>query len=107
MSGAKMVTRLFAGTFVSLAIGVLAGAGVASADQDDYIKDLDTSHIVGPRVQLLQLGYQACTDKNAGVKRADAIQKIVKQSQQDGNKGLDDQQADFLYGSALRNLCAS
>src|SRR2546430_2193562 len=104
MSGAKTVMRLFAWTLVSLAIGVLAGAGVASASEDDYINDLDRSHIVGPRAQLLQLGYQACADKNQRT-RTDSIQNIVKQSKQDGNKGLDEQQADFLYGSAMRNLC--
>ena len=41
MSGAKTVMRLFAWTLVSLAIGVLAGAGVASASEDDYIKVLE------------------------------------------------------------------
>ena len=106
MSGAKTVTRLFAGTFVSFAIGVLAGAGVASASgEDDYINDLDTSHIDGPRAQLLQLGYQACLDKLKAVSRPDAIQKIEDSTKQNGNKGLTHDQADFLYGSAMRNLC--
>ena len=100
MSGAKMVTRLFAGTFVSLAIGVLAGAGVASASgEDDYINDLDNSHIDGPRATLLQVGYQACLDRLKLVSRPDAIQAIQNST------NLNHDQADFLYTSALRNLC--
>lgn len=104
MSGAKTVAGVLVGTVVSLAIGALAGAGVASAGEDDYVNDLANSNINGPRAQLVRMGYLACANKS-GKSRADSIQDIVNQSKQNGSKGLDEQQADFLYGSAMRNLC--
>jgi hypothetical protein len=99
MNGGRMAARLFAGTVVSLAVGVLVGAGVASASEDDYIDDLDNSKIVGPRTERLQLGYQACVDKNQGVPSNTSIDKIS----QSANLGPD--KAEFLYQSAMKFLC--
>jgi hypothetical protein len=101
MNGGRMAARLFAGTVVSLAVGVLAGAGVASASEDDYINDLNNSSIFGPRTDQLQLGYQACVDKNQGVPRNKSIDNIR------GSTKLNAGQAEFLYTSALKYLCGS
>jgi len=101
MNGANRVAMLFAGTVVSLAIGALAGAGTASANEDDYVNDLTNTHIVGPRAQLLQLGYQACADKNQGVASTKSIANIRDSAKLAGD------QADFIYRSAMKYLCGS
>jgi hypothetical protein len=100
MSGARISARLFAGAVVSLAVGVLAGAGVASASEDDYIHDLNSSGIDGSRADRLSMGYTACSEKNQGTSRDESIKHIV-------STGLTEDKADFVYDSALKNLCGS
>ncbi|MDH6195137.1 hypothetical protein M2272_001766 [Mycobacterium frederiksbergense] len=101
MNAAKALGRFFAATVVSVAVGVLAGAGVASAGVNDYIKDLNNSGIDGSKEALVSLGYKACTEQGVNVTRNDSIAHIVASS------SLTQSQADFLYTSALKNLCAS
>jgi hypothetical protein len=95
MSSPKRLAGLVAGIIVTLGIGSVAGAGIASADPvDDYIYDLNHAGIGGPRNTLLDLGKGTC-----GKPRTAAIANVRH------NTSLDEGDAAFLYDSALRFLC--
>ncbi len=99
MNAAKTLGRLFAATVVSVAVGVLTGAGVASAGVNDYLQDLSNSGIDGPRNDLLTQGYQACNAQLTGETRDTSIARIASSTR------LDQSKAAYLYDSALKNLC--
>jgi hypothetical protein len=97
MIAVRTLARLLAGATLCIAVA-LAGAGLASADEDAYIKDLQNSGIDGPRAGLLSMGYQVCSDKSSGRKQDDTIANLT-------TPNLNKTRAEFLYTSALNNLC--
>jgi Protein of unknown function (DUF732) len=80
------------------AFGVaVAAAGVAGATEgeDNFIANLDSSGIIGPRQDLLNLGYQACSP----VPQEVSVNAIVASS------GLTPDGATFIYQSGKTFLC--
>ena len=95
MSSPKRLVGLVAGIIVTLGVGSVAGAGIASADRyDDYIFDLNHAGIGGPRSTLLELGKGTCN-----IPRNESIAYIRD------NTSLDEGDATFMYDSALKFLC--
>ena len=99
MSSPKRLASLVAGIIVTLGVASVAGAGIASADESDYLYDLNNAGIGGPENTLLDLGYGACQEVHQNVPRDDSIADI-------GNStSLDEGDATFLYDSAMQFLC--
>lgn len=99
MTNWSRFTTSVASVFAMLAIGAIGGAGIAhAAPEDDYIYDLNSNGIGGPRGQLIQLGREACAGK-AGTQQRDAVATITSETE------LSASDATFLYESALLFLC--
>jgi hypothetical protein len=84
-----------AGVIIAALSFALAGAGTAGATVDDFIYDLDTVGIIGPRQDLVNLGQIACS----GASQEYSVRQIADASM----LGLD--RATYIYESARTFLC--
>ena len=82
-----------------LVLGAFGGAAVAWSDVDQYLDDMHiNSNIVGSDNQLIEFGNAACRGRDQQVQMDITVAQISAGQ-------ISKQDAQYLYNSALQNLC--
>ena len=88
---------------VGLGLGItsLAGSGVATASEGDFLYDVrNNGRIAGPDDKLMELGKLACANQQNKVPSDQTIYAILSSSNLSNSRD-----AEFIYESALIFLC--